>query len=288
MSFSLIVSPAKRMEVVDGPPHASSQPRFREEAARLAHAMRELGYDGCKRLWRCSDELARLNYDRLLAEDPADADDPTTTAAVVAYRGIQYQHLAPAVMDERELDYLGRHLRILSGLYGVLRPFDGVVPYRLEMQAKLDVDGNKDLYAFWGDRIVRALAEEADTIVNLASVEYAKAVTRHVGPRAGGGSQVGRGPGAGSGSHGGSVPDAGRGLRGEDEPRVLTCLFGEPLEDGRLRQRATEAKAARGTFVRWCAEQGVEDVGDLASFAERGYRLDEGRSDEGTLVFVRA
>jgi len=276
MSFSLIVSPAKRMEVVDGPPHASSQPRFREEAARLAHAMRELGYDGCKRLWRCSDELARLNYDRLLAEDPADADDPTTTAAVVAYRGIQYQHLAPAVMDERELDYLGRHLRILSGLYGVLRPFDGVVPYRLEMQAKLAVDGAKDLYAFWGDRIVRALAEEADTVVNLASVEYAKAVTRHVGPRAGGGSQVGRGPGAGG------APGAG------GSPRILTCLFGEPLEDGRLRQRATEAKAARGTFVRWCAEQGVEDVGDLAGFAERGYRLDEGRSDEGTLVFARA
>ncbi|MGO5173484.1 YaaA family protein, partial [Atopobiaceae bacterium LCP21S3_F7] len=276
MSFSLIVSPAKRMEVVDGPPHASSQPRFREEAARLAHAMRELGYDGCKRLWRCSDELARLNYDRLLAEDPADADDPTTTAAVVAYRGIQYQHLAPAVMDERELDYLGRHLRILSGLYGVLRPFDGVVPYRLEMQAKLAVDGAKDLYAFWGDRIVRALAEESDTIVNLASVEYAKAVTRHVGPRARGGSQVGRGPGAGS------SPGAG------GSPRVLTCLFGEPLEDGRLRQRATEAKAARGTFVRWCAEQGVEDASDLAGFAERGYRLDEERSDEGTLVLARA
>lgn len=276
MSFSLIVSPAKRMEVVDGPPHASSQPRFREEAARLAHAMRELGYDGCKRLWRCSDELARLNYDRLLAEDPADADDPTTTAAVVAYRGIQYQHLAPAVMDERELDYLGRHLRILSGLYGVLRPFDGVVPYRLEMQAKLAVDGAKDLYAFWGDRIVRALAEESDTIVNLASVEYAKAVTRHVGPRARGGSQVGRGPGAGSS------------LGAGGSPRVLTCLFGEPLEDGRLRQRATEAKAARGTFVRWCAEQGVEDAGGLVGFAERGYRLDEGRSDEGTLVFARA
>lgn len=276
MSFSLIVSPAKRMEVVDGPPHASSQPRFREEAARLAHAMRELGYDGCKRLWRCSDDLARLNYDRLLAEDPADAEDPTTTAAVVAYRGIQYQHLAPAVMDERELDYLGRHLRILSGLYGVLRPFDGVVPYRLEMQAKLAVDGAKDLYAFWGDRIVRALAEESDTIVNLASVEYAKAVTRHVGPRARGGSQVGRGPGAG-----GSLGAGG-------SPRVLTCLFGEPLEDGRLRQRATEAKAARGTFVRWCAEQGVEDAGDLVGFAERGYRLDEERSDEGTLVFTRA
>ena len=282
MSFSLIVSPAKRMEVVDGPPHASSQPRFREEAARLAHAMRELGYDGCKRLWRCSDELARLNYDRLLAEDPADADDPTTTAAVVAYRGIQYQHLAPAVMDERELDYLGRHLRILSGLYGVLRPFDGVVPYRLEMQAKLAVDGAKDLYAFWGDRIVRALAEEADTVVNLASVEYAKAVTRHVGPRAGGGSQVGRGPRARGGSQVGRGPGAG------GSPRVLTCLFGEPLEDGRLRQRATEAKAARGTFVRWCAEQGVEDVGDLAGFAERGYRLDEGRSDEGTRVVTRA
>jgi cytoplasmic iron level regulating protein YaaA (DUF328/UPF0246 family) len=257
MSFSLIVSPAKRMEVVEGPPSPASRPRFCKEAARLAQAMRELGYDGCKRLWRCSDGLARLNYDRLLAGDPGDARDPATTAAVVAYRGIQYQHLAPEVMDEGQLGYLGRHLRILSGLYGVLRPFDGVVPYRLEMQAKLAVDGSADLYGFWGDRVARALAEEADTIVNLASVEYAKAVTRHVEPR------------------------------GAARARVLTCLFGDVAEDGRLRQRATEAKAARGTFVRWCAEEGVEDVDELAGFAERGYRLDEGRSDERTLVFVR-
>ena len=101
------------------------------------------------------------------------------TPAVLAYEGIQYQNLAPQVMTMEQLDYLQEHLRILSGLYGVVRPLDGVAPYRLEMQAKLAVDGARDLYAFWGGRLYEALEEDA-LIVNLASEEYAKAVRPYV------------------------------------------------------------------------------------------------------------
>ena len=177
-----------------------------------------------------------------------------TTAAVISYEGIQYTHLAAGVMSEDELTWLDEHLRILSGFYGILRPLDGVVPYRLEMQARLSVGDSRDLYEFWGDTLYESLATEGcDTIVNVASVEYARAVTPWVRP---------------------------------DGPQVLTCLFGV-LRDGRLRQPATEAKAARGTFVRWCAERGVEDTSCLRDFRERDYALDEDRPDEHTLVFVR-
>ena len=143
-------------------------------------------------------------------------------------------------------------------MYGVLRALDGVVPYRLEMHTRLPMGDSRDLYGFWGERIHDALARDAAgmPIVNVASHEYAKGVT----------------------------PFA----RATKTP-ILTCEFLSPRKsDGKLVQAATEAKAARGTFVRWCAEQGVEETGELTNFSERGYRLDRSRSDEGTLTFVRS
>ena len=257
MSLGFIVSPAKKMNVVEGPPYATSEPRFVARSQLLLDALRSLSYDEAKELWRCSDRLAQLNYERLQEMDL----DHGMTAAVLAYEGIQYQHLAPSVLDEDGLAWLSAHLRILSGFYGVLRPSDGVTPYRLEMQARLAVPARKDrpttsdLYGFWGDTLARSLAEEFDVVVNVASVEYAKAVTPY-------------------------LPELG--------VSVLTCLFGavRPF-DGKLLQRSTEAKAARGSFVRWCAEQNVTEPAQLQRFSERGYRLDQDRSSEGTLVFVR-
>ena len=250
MSLRFIVSPAKKMRTQDMPPWPVREPEFLDRAAELMQAVRTLSRDEAKSLWACSDRLADLNYERFQNMDLTH----DTTAAVISYEGIQYTHLAAEVMSERELSWLDGHLRILSGFYGMLRPLDGVVPYRLEMQARLAVGGTRNLYEFWGDTLYESLAAEGcDTIVNVASVEYARAVTPWVR---------------------------------SDGPQVLTCLFGI-LRDGRLRQPATEAKAARGTFVRWCAERGVEGTSCLHDFSERGYALDETRSDEHTLVFVR-
>ena len=249
MEMRLIISPAKKMRVVEGPPEARSLPAMLDRAELLVERMRGMSYAELKALWACSDKLAELNAGRLRDLDLARA----TTPAILAYEGIQYQHLAPQVATDGQIEWLERHLRILSGLLGVVRPLDAVSPCRLEMQAKLACDGASDLYGFWGARLHDALAAECDLIVNLASVEYAKAVTPHA--REGG-------------------------------PAVLTCLFGT-VRDGRLVQRSTEAKAARGTFARWCAEREVADAEGLREFAERGYALDEGRSDGSTLVFVR-
>jgi cytoplasmic iron level regulating protein YaaA (DUF328/UPF0246 family) len=268
MSFVIIISPAKKMNVVDGALPVRGEPRFLDRTRVLMEAVQALGYDEAKALWKCSDKLAAQNYERFAHMDLAHA----VTPAVIAYEGIQYQHLAPRVMDERSLDYLNRHLRVLSGFYGVLRPFDAVLPYRLEMQARLAVNGARDLYEFWGASLAEALAADANAanaaaqdadqipaqpsapvLLNLASVEYARAVTPHA---------------------------AAAGLT------PLACLFGQEV-DGKFVQRSTEAKAARGTFVRWLAERGVEDLSELTDFAERGYRWDPARSDEHCLAFVR-
>lgn len=244
-----VISPAKKMNVVDGLPW-EQMPAYVERAQRLLAELRGLAPSELKELWKCSDALAALNCERVRTMDL----DAGLTPAVLAYEGIQYQAMAPSVMTDDELDYLRRHLRILSGFYGVLRPFDGVVPYRLEMQAKLAVDGHRDLYGFWGPALYDALvAEGVRVVVNLASVEYARAVTPYVEP-----------------------PVA-----------LVTCLFGRE-RDGKLVQKATEAKAARGSFVRWCAERGVEDVRGFADFDAMGFSLNHRLSQEGTLVFTRA
>ena len=258
MTLGIIVSPAKKMNVVEGPPYVTSTPRHLGRTQQLLERLQALSYDEAKTLWQCSDRLAQLNYERLHAMDL----EHDLTAAVLAYEGIQYQHLAASVLDEKSLAWLDAHLRILSGFYGVLRPCDGVTPYRLEMQAKLAMPGTDeqpattDLYEFWGTTLAHSLATEFDVVVNVASIEYAKAVKPHL---------------------------AGLGVR------LLACLFGTiRASDGRLLQRSTEAKAARGSFVRWCAEQGVTEPEQLREFSERGYRLDQSRSNEDTLVFVRA
>ncbi len=154
-------------------------------------------------------------------------------------------------MESSQLDYLREHLRILSGFYGLLRPFDGVVPYRLEMQAKLSVDGAKDLYAFWGRQLAEELEAESDWVLNLASKEYSRAVVPHLPVSA-----------------------------------VLTCLFGQ-WEEGRLREKGTLCKMARGQMVRWLAENRVESREGVRAFACLDYRFDRELSDERQYVFIK-
>lgn len=254
MALRYIVSPAKKMLVSDDFP-CSGEPRFLDRAEELVAELRSLDAGRLQALWKTSDALTERALADLEAWRPA---GPLATPAVMSYSGIQYQKLAASVLEQGPLDYLQGHLRILSGLYGVLRPFDGVEPYRLEMQAKLSVDGARDLYGYWGSSLADALVGELEAtgdrercIVNLASKEYAKAVLPHV----------------------------------NDRVRVVTCLFGERRQ-GRLIQRATQAKAARGMFVRWCAEKGVTRAVSLASFKEAGYFLDEQLSTPDELVFT--
>lgn len=270
--LQVIISPAKQMRVVDDVPGDLAPrgiPPFPERTRRLHEALLDLerlrGPDALKTLWGVSDRLLAqalgLLHDFVPVADASELDDGRLVApvspAILSYVGIQYRSMAPEVMDAGALEWLQGHLWVLSGLYGCVRPLDAIEPYRLEMGARLAVDGTSDLYGFWSGEIAKAVGAAARNgddgcLVNLASVEYAKAVL----PRL------------------------------DEAIRVVNCIFAEDVRDGRPIQRATASKIARGSMVRWIAEQRVEEPETLKSF-NLGYRYAPELSGAGRLVFVR-
>ena len=245
----IIISPAKKMNIDTDSFLAESTPQFLEDAKRLLTVLQGMDRDQLRKLWKCSDALVELNARRLQATDLSQAKTP----AILAYEGIQYQYMAPSVMDTQSLSYLGEHLRILSGLYGILRPFDGVIPYRLEMQAKLSVDGCKDLYGFWGSRLAEQLARESDFVLNLASQEYSKAVKPYL----------------------------------PQSVNFITCIFGELIQ-GKPTEKGTLCKMARGQMVRWLAENQIATPEEVRSFGQLGYRFSPDWSDDTEFVFLKS
>ena len=246
--MKIIISPAKKMKMDTDSLLWRDLPLFLEKTDRLLAALRELPAARLKRLWKCSDAIAEENLERLAAMDLR----RRLTPAILSYEGIQYRYMAPDVFTDEQFAYLQEHLRILSGFYGLLRPFDGVRPYRLEMQAKLSVDGAKDLYAFWGADLARVLAQDAGWVLDLASKEYSDAVAKHLPP---------------------SV-------------RLVRCVFGEEQE-GRVVEKGTLCKMARGEMVRYMAEIGAECPEDLLAFDRLGHRFSPEHSSENALVFLR-
>lgn len=246
----IIISPAKKMNVNRDSFEVKTLPCFLQDTKVLMEEIKKLSLTGAKALWNCNDKLAELNFRRFAAMDP----EKCLTPALVSYEGLQYQYMAPGVFTESALAYVEEHLRILSGFYGVLRPFDGVVPYRLEMQARLPVNGKEDLYAFWGDRLYRNLMEgnEDGIILNLASKEYSCAVEPYA----------------------------------EHSCLFITVVFAEEVE-GKLKQKGTHAKMARGEMVRFLAENRVREPEEIKRFDAMEYRFREALSDTQRFVFVR-
>ncbi len=268
----IMISPAKKMNCLDEYPVEPGRPVFLDRTRRLMEYMRGLDRETIQGIWRCNDRITDVNIQRLKDMDL----ERHVTPAVLAYEGIQYQSMAPGVFEEKHLDYIGSHLYILSGFYGILRAFDGVVPYRLEMQARIGMEHEgkivTSLYDYWGSRLYEVLTREADTVINLASEEYKKAVM----PWA---SENGRGTG----------PRGGDPL-GRPACRIVDCVFGEAEEKNgipRVRVKATAAKMARGSMVRYMAEHQVEDTEQLKGFEQMGYEYREDLSETDRLVFVK-
>lgn len=171
-----IISPAKKMNMTPDILNYEGYPEFVEDADILCRYISALSYGEAKALWKCNDKIAEQNFERFQKMNLRQ----NLTPALMAYEGIQYQYMAPSIMEDSALAYLQEHLRILSGFYGLLKPLDGVVPYRLEMQAKAEVNGSKNLYEFWGKRLAESLFEESKVIINLASKEYSKCVSMYL------------------------------------------------------------------------------------------------------------
>jgi len=245
--MKIIIAPAKKMLVDQDSFPIATTPQYLAQTEQLLQRLRQLNYTETKTLWHCSDKIAQPNYDWLQQLDLRQH----LTPALLSYSGIQYQYMAPDIFTEAALQYVQDNLRILSGFYGILRPFDGVVPYRLEMQAKLTVADTKNLYAFWNSQLYQALTPKPEPIINLASQEYAKAITPYLAP---------------------------------DQP-FIDIVFASIVDD-RLKVKATLAKMARGAMVRFLAEHQVQDVAAIKTFDHPDYQFDENRSTDNQLVFI--
>ena len=244
----IILSPAKKMRTDTDSFPVRGLPPFLDKTEALLSALRAMTPEALQKLWKCNDSIAALNVERLRDMDLR----RNLTPALLAYEGIAYQYMAPHVFTYDQLEYVAKHLRILSGFYGLLRPFDGVTPYRLEMGAKLSVGGCRDLYGFWGASLAEHICAESDCVINLASKEYSRSVEKHLTPGT----------------------------------RFVTVVFGEHI-DGKTVEKGTMCKMARGEMVRFMAENRVERPEELRDFDRLGYRFRPEESDEITYTFIR-
>lgn len=252
--MNIIISPAKKMNVREDELDWANLPCFLSKAERLKEYIKGLSRQEARALWACNEKITDLNYRRFQEMDLT----RRLTPALLSYEGIQYQYMAPGVFEQRHWDYVQEHLRILSGFYGILKPLDGIVPYRLEMQAKVKLpEGMDSLYEYWGDSLYEELVSEDKVVVNLASKEYSKAIEPYLTP----------------------------------DITYLTCVFGTEQADRngktKVKVKATEAKMARGEMVRFMAEHGIQKLEDLKGFDRLGFGYCEALSGEGEYVFLK-
>lgn len=244
----IIISPAKKMNADTDTLPWKELPTFLETTEQIMDWMKQLSFAKARDLWQCNEKLVELNFKRYSEMNLR----KNLTPALISYEGIQYQYMAPVVFSDREWDYVQKNLRILSGFYGVLKPLDGVTPYRLEMQAKAGIGEKSNLYEFWGERIYKEVLDESRMIINLASKEYSKCIESYL----------------------------------QEGDKLLTCIFGE-LKDGKVVQKGTQAKMARGEMVRFMAEKEIEQPEDIKAFDRLQYRFREELSSESEYVFLK-
>ncbi len=253
----MLLSPAKNLDETPAPDGlAATTPLLIDDARALAEVARTLSARKLGKLMDISDKLAQINHERFQAFRGDGASNAQKQSALT-FNGDVYLGLDAKTLSADDLAYAQDRLRILSGLYGLLRPLDAIEPYRLEMGSKLKNSRGKDLYAFWGTKIADAInaaaAEGADpTVVNLASKEYFAAVDPAI-------------------------------LKGP----LVTPSFHEE-KGGKLRTLQFFAKRARGLMARWAIVNRIDRAEDLKSFNVDGYAFQKKLSADGNLVFARA
>ena len=246
--MKIILSPAKKMNRDVDTLEYSALPEYLEQTETILNWLKSKSHEDLKKLWKCNDKIAEQNFERLECMDL----HKQLTPAVLSYEGIAYQYMAPAVFENSQLEYIQEHLRILSAFYGVLKPMDGVTPYRLEMQAKASIGGSKALYEFWGEKLYRAVRDDSGVIINLASKEYSKCIEKYLTP----------------------------------EDHYITITFCERSGD-KLVTKGTYAKMARGEMVRFMAENNVKDPAGIQKFDRLGYIFRKELSSDREYIFER-
>ena len=246
--MKIILSPAKKMITDTDSIEPDALPEFIEKTTEIQSWLKSKSKEELKGIWKCNEKIAELNFNRLQNMDIYHM----LTPAVLSYEGIAFQYMAPSVFENSQFEYVQNHLRILSAFYGVLKPMDGVTPYRLEMQAKLEIGDAKNLYEYWHDMLYRSVIDESRIIINLASKEYSKCIEKYLTPK----------------------------------DKYITISFCEQ-SGNKLVTKGTYAKMARGEMVRFMAENDIENPDDIKKFDRLGYIFRSDLSSDSKYVFER-
>ena len=246
--MKIILSPAKKMITDIDTIEPVALPEFIDKTTEILNWLKDKSKEELKAIWKCNDKILEQNFHRLENMDLYQM----LTPAVLSYEGIAFQYMAPSVFEIQQFEYLQNHLRILSAFYGILKPMDGVTPYRLEMQAKVVIGDAKNLYEYWGDSLYCSLIDESRIIINLASKEYSKCIEKYLTP----------------------------------QDRYITVTFCE-LSGDKMITKGTYAKMARGEMVRYMAENNIENPVQIQKFERLGYSFRADLSSDSEYVFER-
>ncbi|PWG06445.1 peroxide stress protein YaaA [Polaribacter aquimarinus] len=252
--MKIIISPAKSLDFESKVPTSLyTQPRFLEQSEKLNKKLKTLSRKKLSDLMSISDDLARLNYERNQEWNTPFTPD-NSKQAIYAFTGEVFRGIDVNSLSSEKLPILQDRLRILSGLYGLLKPLDLIQPYRLEMGTRLKVGRRDNLYKFWDDTVAKALNEELsdnELLINLASSEYFKVIPKKVL----------------------KVP-------------MITPVF-KDFKNGQYKTIMTFAKKARGLMVRYIIDNNIKTIEELKGFDVENYRFSEEMSSETELVFTR-
>ena len=252
----IVLSPAKTLDYEFETDGNHSVPSFLSQSSKLMGQLKKKEPKDIASLMGLSDKLATLNYDRYQSWTASKKASNDSKPSLLVFKGDVYQGLQAEDLTKKEMNFAQKHVRILSGLYGILRPLDLMKPYRLEMGTKLETSQGKNLYEFWGDKIQKNVLDElknqkSDLLINLASKEYFTVL--------------------------GKVPE---------DVNVISPAF-KDYKNGKYKIISFYAKKARGLMARWIIQNKVTDFENLKDFDVEGYKYSKSESTSTTPVFLR-
>lgn len=231
----VFISPAKGFNNIEST--GNELPIFYKDTKKIISRLKRLNQTEISNLMKVNKEISKLNYNRYKSFKI----DTNGMPAILAYDGLQYKNMMPSTFSIQELNFSNEHIRILSGLYGILKPLDSIYPYRLEMQTKLDVKNYNNLYEFWGDKLYKELEKDSSgVIINLSSDEYSKCIKKYV----------------------------------SDNVKFISCSF-KVNKNGKMIVHSTSSKTARGQMVNFIVKNNIDDYEKLKEFNEDGYKFVE-------------
>lgn len=244
--MKIIIAPAKIMKIDRDSFPIQSKPQFLDKTRILERFLKSRSNEQLKDLWHASENVTKQS---ILQLENMNLDE-RLTPAILAFSGIQYQYMAPDLFTQPALDYIQKNLRILSGFYGMLRPFDGVCPYRLELNTKMVGFRDYSLYHFWGSDIAENLFQEDNIVIDLASKQYTRLVKPYL-----------------------------------SQGRQLITVDFQELKNGKWKTVGVHAKMARGEMVRCIAEKQIKNPTDLQDFNDFEFQFEPDVSTKDHYVF---